>query len=78
MTPSLLLGRDIDAMRTKAGIERAVVDVLRRLGFLPPQPKGAPKLHVVNCMGPVTFTIANRPWGPPSEQRGGGHPGGRQ
>jgi hypothetical protein len=43
MTPSLLLGRDIDAMRTKAGIERAVVDVLGRLGFLPQQPKGVPK-----------------------------------
>ena len=27
--PSLLLGRDIHAMQTKAGIERAVVDVLR-------------------------------------------------
>jgi hypothetical protein len=51
MTPSLLLGRDIDAMRTKAGIERAVVDVLRRLGFLPPEPKGAPKLHVAKDGG---------------------------
>jgi hypothetical protein len=30
--PSLLLGRDVDTMRTKAGIERAVVDVLRKLG----------------------------------------------
>jgi hypothetical protein len=28
-----LLGRDVDAMRTKAGIERAVVDVLRKVGF---------------------------------------------
>jgi hypothetical protein len=51
MTPSLLLGRDIDAMQTKAGIERAVVDVLRRFGLLPPKPKSAPKLHVVKDGG---------------------------
>jgi hypothetical protein len=31
-------GRDDDAMWTKAGIERAVVEVLRKLGFL----EGAP------------------------------------
>jgi hypothetical protein len=38
--PQLLLGRDVDAMPTKAGIERAVVDVLRKLGFLEGAPKG--------------------------------------
>ena len=32
-------------MRTKAGIERAVVDVLRRLGFLEGAPKGRPPLR---------------------------------
>jgi hypothetical protein len=47
LTPSLLLGRDIDAMQTKAGIERAVVDVLRKLGFLLPKPKEAPRLSLV-------------------------------
>jgi hypothetical protein len=45
--PSLLLGRDIDAMRTKAGVERAVIDVLRRFGLLPPQPPKAPPLKLV-------------------------------
>jgi hypothetical protein len=29
-------------MKTKAGIERAVVDVLRKLGFLDPALKGPP------------------------------------
>ena len=36
--PQLLLGKDIDDIRTVAGIERAVIDVLRRFGVLPPQP----------------------------------------
>jgi hypothetical protein len=45
--PALLLGRDVDAMRTKAGIERAVVDVLRKLGFLEGAPKGPPPLRIV-------------------------------
>jgi hypothetical protein len=34
--PRAAYGRDIDDMRTKAGVERAVVDVLRKLGMLPP------------------------------------------
>jgi hypothetical protein len=42
-----LLGRDVDAIRIKAGIERAVVDVLRTLGFLDPAPKGRPPLRIV-------------------------------
>jgi hypothetical protein len=42
-----LLGRDVDVMRIKAGIERAVVDVLRKLGFLEGAPKGRPPLRVV-------------------------------
>src|SRR5262249_18563515 len=36
--PQLLLGRDIDDMRTRAGMERVIVDTLRKLGLLPPQP----------------------------------------
>jgi hypothetical protein len=50
MVPRLLLGRDIDAMRTKVGIKRAVVDVLRELGILFPAPKspaGSSQLHIV-------------------------------
>ena len=34
-------------MRTKAGTERAVVDVLRKLGFLEGAPKGRPPLRIV-------------------------------
>ena len=45
--PSLLLGRDIEDMRTKAGIERAVLNVLRRFGVLPPEPPKAPPLKLV-------------------------------
>jgi hypothetical protein len=43
---SIPLGRDTRVMQTKAGIERAVVDVLRRLGFLPGAPKPAPPLRM--------------------------------
>jgi hypothetical protein len=46
-TPLLLLGRDVDAMRTKESIKRAVVEVLRELGFLDPAPKRPPPLRVV-------------------------------
>jgi hypothetical protein len=42
-----LLGRDVHAMQTEAGIERAVVDVLRKLGFLEGAPKGRPPLRIV-------------------------------
>jgi hypothetical protein len=45
--PLLLLGRDIHAMQTKAGIERAVVDVLRKYGLLPPAPKLQSPLRIV-------------------------------
>jgi hypothetical protein len=34
-------------MRTKASIERAVVDVLRKVGFLDPAPNGRPPLRIV-------------------------------
>ncbi len=34
-------------IRTKAGVERAVVDVLRKLGLLPSVPKTKPRLRVV-------------------------------
>jgi hypothetical protein len=45
--PSLLLGRDIEDMKTKAGIERAVLSILRRFGVLPPEPPKAPPLKLV-------------------------------
>jgi hypothetical protein len=44
---SLLLGRDIDEYRTKAGIERAVLAALRKFGVLPPEPKKPPPLKLV-------------------------------
>jgi len=37
--------RDVHAMQTKAGIERAVVDVLRKLGFLEGAPERRPPLR---------------------------------
>jgi hypothetical protein len=46
-TPLLLMGRDIDDMRTKAGVERAVVDVLRKLGMLAPAPPPTKRLRIV-------------------------------
>jgi hypothetical protein len=42
-----LLGRDVDTMRTKAGIERAVVDFSRKYGVLEPAPKRPPPLRIV-------------------------------
>ena len=41
------LGRDIDDMRTKAGIERAVVDVPRKFDLLPPAPPPPKRLRIV-------------------------------
>jgi hypothetical protein len=49
--PGLLLGKDIDDLRTKAGIERAVLDVLRRVGVLPAAPAKAPPLRLVKDDG---------------------------
>ena len=49
--PFLLLGRDIDNMKTKAGIERAIIDVLRRLGILPAEPPKAPLLRSLTLIG---------------------------
>jgi hypothetical protein len=45
--PLLALGRDMDDMRTKAGIERAVIDVLRKIGVLPPAPPQPKRLRIV-------------------------------
>ncbi len=45
--PRLLLGRDIDAFRTKAGIERAVLDILRTHGVIPQAPVRRPRLKLV-------------------------------
>jgi hypothetical protein len=47
LLPQLLLGQDIDDVRTKAGIERAVVDVLRQYKLLPAAPKRLPPLRIV-------------------------------
>ena len=47
IVPELLLGQDMEDIRTKAGVERAVVDVLRKHGFLPPSPKTKTRLRVV-------------------------------
>jgi hypothetical protein len=45
--PSLLLGRDIDDIRTRAGIERTVIDVLRKVGVLPSAPTPPKRLRIV-------------------------------
>jgi hypothetical protein len=45
--PSLLLGCDIDAMRTQAGIDRALLNALRRFGILPPEPPKPPRIRLV-------------------------------
>jgi hypothetical protein len=49
--PARLIGRDIEDMRTKSGIERAVVDALRRFGLLPPSPKRPPRLRMIKDEG---------------------------
>jgi hypothetical protein len=41
------LARDIDDIRSRDGIRRAVVDVLRELGMLPPGTKRKPKITLV-------------------------------
>ena len=38
----------MEDIRTKAGVERAVVDVLRKLGLLPEAPKIKPALRLVD------------------------------
>ena len=46
--PQLLLGKDIDDFRTKAGIERAVLDILRRHDIVSAPPKRrSPRLRLV-------------------------------
>jgi hypothetical protein len=52
-----LLGRDVDAMRTKAGIERAVVDVLHKLGFLEGAPKGRPNYGLSKSRGLKAYWV---------------------
>jgi hypothetical protein len=49
--PVQLIDRDIEDMRTKSGIDRAVVDALRRLGFLPPPPKRPARLRIIKDEG---------------------------
>ena len=44
---SKLLGMDMDDYRARAGIDRAVLAALRRLGILLPEPKKPSPLHIV-------------------------------
>ena len=44
--PSLALGRDIDDMRTRDGIRRVVIDVLREFDILAPVPKRQPPIRI--------------------------------
>ena len=41
------MARDIDDIRTKDGIQRVVLDVLRDLGMLPKGPKRKPRLELI-------------------------------
>jgi hypothetical protein len=43
----LLLGQDLEDWRTKSGITRAVVDVLRELGLMRQTPRRPPPLRLV-------------------------------
>ncbi len=38
LTPRLLLERDVDQIRSKAGIQRVVLETLREIGLLPKAP----------------------------------------
>jgi hypothetical protein len=49
--PFRLLERDIDNMRSREGVKRAVVSVLRELGYIPEGPNHAgrkPNLRVID------------------------------
>ena len=43
---SLALGKDIHDLQTKEGIERTVVEVLVKYGFLKPPPKHPPRIRI--------------------------------
>ena len=43
----MLLGKDVDDLRTQEGMRRSVMSVLREVGLLPPAPKRPPKLRIV-------------------------------
>jgi hypothetical protein len=46
--PRLALGKDLDDIRTKDGLKRAVVSILQELGFLPKSPtRPEPQLKLV-------------------------------
>jgi hypothetical protein len=44
----LAIGHDLDDLRTQAGIDRAVLDALRRFGVLSPESPKAPRLRLVD------------------------------
>ena len=48
--PMRLLAGDMEGIKTRDGVRRAIVDVLRELGLIaipPDQPKRGPKLRVI-------------------------------
>jgi hypothetical protein len=50
---SMLMSRDLDEYRSRAGIKRAVIDVLREIGVLSPEPKKPPPLKLVPKVLPL-------------------------
>ena len=63
--PMLLLGRDLEEYRTRAGIEQAVLGALRKFGMLPPAPKQAPAISLRLVKDEAED--ATKPGGQPSE-----------
>lgn len=61
----LLLGRDLEEYRTRAGIEQAVLGALRKFGMLPPAPKQAPAISLRLVKDEAED--ATKPGGLPSE-----------
>ena len=47
LLPKLLFDQDIDDFHTKAGIERAVLGILRQHGIVSAAPKRPTRLHIV-------------------------------
>ena len=66
--PTLLLGRDLEEYRTKAGVEQAVIQTLRKLGMLPPAPKRPPPIRLVKD-GEETTKPGGKPDGSDNSRR---------